>query len=157
MRDLGLLSLEIQRMPKAMGVDFSRPAEAPYLSVITPGTHDMNSIRGWWEEDAKLTQKFFNQELGRSGEAPRTAGPEIVEVILRQHLAAPAMWSVFQLQDLLGMDGQLRRDDVAAERINVPANPTHYWRYRLHLTLEKLKRAGEFNSRLQQLITSAGR
>ena len=141
MRDLGLLSLEIQRMPKTSGVDFSRPADAPYLSVVTPSTHDMSTISGWWEEDRELTQKFFNRELGLPGEAPREASPEIVEAVVRQHLTSPAMWSIFQLQDLLGMDGDLRRAGVEAERINVPAIPNFYWRYRLHLTPEKLLRA----------------
>ena len=157
MRDLGLLSLEIQRMPKALGADFSRPANAPYLSVVTPSTHDMSTLRGWWEENSSLTQKFFNEELAQAGEAPRAATPEIVEAIVRQHLASPAMWSIFQLQDLLGMDGGLRRADVDAERINVPAIPNFYWRYRVHLTLEKLQRAGKFNLKLSQLLRAAGR
>jgi 4-alpha-glucanotransferase len=157
MRDLGLLSLEIQRMPKVLGADFSRPANAPYLSVVTPSTHDMSTLRGWWEENSSLTQKFFNEELAQVGEAPREATPEIVEAIVRQHLASPAMWSIFQLQDLLGMDGGLRRADVDAERINVPAIPNFYWRYRVHLTLEKLQRAGKFNLKLSQLLRAAGR
>jgi len=157
MRDLGFLSLEIQRMPKAMGVEFSRPADAPYLSVVTPSTHDMSTIRGWWAEDRGLTQKFFNHELGQPGEPPREASPEIVEAVVRQHLASPAMWSIFQLQDLLGIDGKLRRADVDAERINVPAIPNFYWRYRLHLTLEKLLREENFNSRLTQLLRENGR
>ena len=152
MRDLGLLSLEIQRMPKAPGLDFSRPADAPYLSVVTPSTHDMSTIRGWWTEDRVLTQKFFNRELGLAGEAPPEASAEIVEAVVRQHLASPAMWSVFQLQDLLGLDGKLRRADVEAERINVPAIPNFYWRYRLHLNLEELQRAKAFNTRLWQLL-----
>ncbi|HAO80351.1 MAG TPA: 4-alpha-glucanotransferase [Verrucomicrobia subdivision 3 bacterium] len=157
MRDLGLLSLEIQRMPKTSGVDFSRPADAPYLSVVTPSTHDMSTIRGWWEENRELTQKFFNRELGLPGEAPREASPEIVEAVVRQHLTSPAMWSIFQLQDLLGMDVDLRRAGVEAERINVPAIPDFYWRYRLHLTLEKLLRAEKFNSHLSQLLRKNGR
>jgi len=152
MKQLGLLSLEIQRMPKAMGVEFSRPADAPYLSVITPGTHDMSTIRGWWEEDRKLTQKFFNQELHQPGEAPLHCDPWISEAIVQQHLASPAMWSIFQLQDLLGMDEALRRNDIDAERINVPANPKNYWRYRMHLTLEELIQADAFNSHLNKLI-----
>jgi len=157
MRDLGFLSLEIQRMPKNPAQEFSRPADAPYLSVITPATHDMSTLRGWWEEDSELTQGFFNRELGQPGEAPREAGPEMVAAIVRQHLASPAMWSIFQLQDLLGMDAHLRRTDVAAERINVPAIPNFYWRYRLHLTLEKLAQADEFNSHLKQLLIESGR
>ena len=71
----------------------------------------MSTIRGWWTEDRALTQKFFNRDLGRPGEAPLEATPEIVEAVVRQHLASPAMWSIFQLQDLLGLDGGLRRSE----------------------------------------------
>ena len=157
MRDLGLLSLEIQRMPKNPSQEFSRPAAAPYLSVVTPSTHDMSAIRGWWAEDRALTQKFYNRELGFPGEAPAEATPEIVEAVVRQHLASPAMWSIFQLQDLLGVDGRVRRKDVDAERINVPAIVQYYWRYRLHLTLEKLQKDKKFNARLSQLLREQGR
>jgi 4-alpha-glucanotransferase len=157
MRDLGFLGLEIQRMPKVLGAEFSRPADAPYLSVVTPSTHDMSTIRGWWEEDRELTQKFFNHELGLTGEAPLTAEPPIVQGIVKQHLASPAMWSIFQWQDLMGMDGQLRRADTASERINVPAVPNFYWRYRMHLTLEKLLQAEAFNSQLKQVLAEARR
>jgi 4-alpha-glucanotransferase len=144
-------------MPKTLGAEFSRPAEAPHLSVVTPATHDMSTIRGWWEEDRELTQKFFNRELALAGEAPRTAEPWIVQKVIQQHLASPAMWSIFQWQDLLGMDGNLRRDDVAAERINIPAFPNYYWRYRTHLTLEKLSQADWFNSQLKQMLAESGR
>jgi 4-alpha-glucanotransferase len=117
----------------------------------------MSTLRGWWEEDADLTRKFFNRELGRSGEAPRACGPELVEAILQQHLASPAMWSIFQLQDLLGMDAHLRRAEIAAERINLPAIPDYYWRYRMHLNLEQLLLAEDFNVRLAKLIRKNGR
>ena len=157
MRELGFLGLEIQRMPKSPGQEFSRPAEAPYLSVVTPSTHDMSTIRGWWAEDRALTQKFFNRDLGLPGEAPLECEPRMVEAVVRQHLASPAMWSIFQLQDLLGLDGHLRRADVDAERINVPAIPNYYWRYRLHLTLEELLREERFNSHLAQLLRENGR
>jgi 4-alpha-glucanotransferase len=157
MQDLGFLSLEIQRMPKTLGVEFSRPADAPYLSVVTPSTHDMSTIRDWWTEDRELTQKFFNRELGLAGEAPPTAEPWLVQSVVRQHLASPAMWSIFQLQDLIGMDGGLRRSHVASERINVPAIPNYYWRYRMHRTLEKLLQADGFNSHLKQLLAESGR
>jgi 4-alpha-glucanotransferase len=157
MRDLGFLSLEIQRMPKALGQEFSSPSDAPYLSVITPATHDMSTLRGWWEENRELMQKFFNQELGLPGEAPAAAEPWIVQSIVRQHLASPAMWSIFQWQDLLGMDGSLRRENVAAERINVPANPNFYWRYRLHLTLERMLQADGFNALLKEMLAISGR
>jgi 4-alpha-glucanotransferase len=157
MKQLGVLSLEVQRMPKQLHREFSRPANAPYLSVITPSTHDMSTIRGWWEEDRAGIQRFYNQELGRPGEAPRRCESWISRAIIRQHLASPAMWSIFQLQDLLGMDEPLRRADVAAERINVPAIPVYYWKYRMHLTLEGLQRAETFNGELKVAIEQNGR
>ncbi len=157
MRDLGLLSLEIQRMPKNPGQKFSRPADAPYLSVATPSTHDMSTIRGWWTEDAAFSQKFFNGELRQPGTAPQAATPKIVEAVVRQHLASPAMWSIFQLQDLFGIDGDLRHTEVDAERINVPAIPNFYWRYRMHLPLEKLLREKKFNTHLARLLRECGR
>ena len=152
MRDLGLLSLEIQRMPKTPGETFFRPAKAPYLSVVTPSTHDMSTIRGWWTEDRELTRRFYREELGLTGEAPVTCSGPLNEAVVRQHLASPAMWSIFQLQDLLGMDEVLRRANPEEERINVPAIPQFRWRYRLHLSLESLRQAAAFNAHLQSLL-----
>jgi 4-alpha-glucanotransferase len=157
MKQLGLLSLEIQRMPKDMSRDFSRPQEAPYLSVVTPSTHDMSTIRGWWEEDRAVTLKFYHQELGQPGEAPPTCEPWINKAIIQQHLSSPAMWSIFQLQDLLGIDQTLRRPNPADERINVPANPKNYWRYRLHLPLERLLNETTFNDEIKRLVHHSGR
>ncbi len=157
MKDLGFLSLEIQRMPKDPGQEFFRPDFAPYLSVVTPSTHDMSTVRGWWEEDPSIRQRFFNQELGQAGPAPSTCTPAINRMIVEQHLYSPAMLSVFQLQDILGMDGSLRREDPHAERINIPANPKHYWRYRMHLSLEDLLRADEFNKRFGRMLIDSGR
>ena len=157
MKQFGILGLEVQRMPKSSKDEFSFPAKAAYLSVVTPSTHDMSTIRGWWEEDPAITQKFFNQELGQPGRAPEKCEPWINKAIVGQHLASPAMWSVFQLQDLMGIDGNLRRADPHEERINIPANPQHYWRYRMHLPLEQLLEAGEFNQELRNCIQQAGR
>ena len=67
------------------------------------------------------------------------------------------MWSIFQLQDLLGMDEKLRRAHHAAERINIPAITAYYWRYRMHLTLEKLQQAHGFNRELKKCIAQSGR
>ena len=157
MKDLGLLSLEIQRMPKQLGREFFHPKDAPYLSVVTPSTHDMSTIRGWWEEDRNLTQRFYNRELGRTGAAPSKCEPWLVEAVLSQHLHSPAMWSIFQIQDLLGIDEQLRRSDPHAERINVPANPKNYWRYRMHIALETLLDSHKFTNRIHQLVQESGR
>jgi 4-alpha-glucanotransferase len=157
MRQLGILSLEVQRMPKNTSRAFARPAEAPYLSVVTPSTHDMSTIRGWWEEDPALTQRFFNQELGQWGDAPAFCEPWINKAVVLQHLHSPAQWAIFQLQDLMGMSEHFRRENPHDERINVPANPQHYWRYRMHLTLEELLEEKAFNVDLRREVAASGR
>jgi 4-alpha-glucanotransferase len=157
MKQLGLLSLEIQRMPKNAGKDFFHPNDAPYLSVVTPSTHDMSTIRGWWEEERELTQRFYNHELGQAGEAPVNCEAWINKAIVLQHLYSPAIWSVFQIQDLLGMDEELRREDPNEERINVPANSKHYWQYRMHIKLEDLLKGNSFNEELKGYVRASGR
>ncbi|MGB8193878.1 MAG: 4-alpha-glucanotransferase [Chitinophagaceae bacterium] len=157
MRQLGILSLEIQRMPKDPHKAFFHPNDAPYLSVVTPSTHDMSTIRGWWEEDRAKTQQFYNHDLGQWGEAPRTCEAWISKAIILQHLHSPAMWSVFQLQDLMGMNDNIRRENPNEERINIPANPKHYWRYRMHLYLEDLLKSKEFNEELKEYVHISGR
>jgi 4-alpha-glucanotransferase len=157
MSDLGILSLEVQRMPKQLGIEFFHPAQAPYLSVVTPSTHDMSTIRGWWEEDRTRTQRFFNTILGLPGGAPYFCEPWINRMIVEQHLNSPAMWSIFQLQDILGSDGAIRRENPQAERINIPANPKHYWRYRMNIPLEQLLEEDAFNGALKSSIIRSGR
>jgi 4-alpha-glucanotransferase len=157
MQELGILSLEIQRMPKDTSREFFHPADAPYLSVVTPSTHDMSTVRGWWEEDRGQTQRFFNHELGHWGTAPFYCEPWVNKAVILQHLHSPAMWSIFQLQDLFGMSDTLRRENPEEERINVPANPKHYWRYRTHFTLEELQKADAFNEDLKKYIRASER
>ena len=157
MRQLGLLSLEIQRMPKDPKKKFFHPNDAPYLSVVTPSTHDMSTIRGWWEENRENTSDFYHEELGQNGTPPYYCEAWINKAIVVQHLYSPAMWSVFQLQDLLGIDASLRRTHPADERINIPADPNHRWTYRMHLSVEELEEATQFNNELRELITLSGR
>ena len=157
MQQLGILSLEIQRMPKKTNTEFFHPYDAPYLSVITPSTHDMSTIRGWWEENRERTQNFYNHVLGQWGDAPYFCEPWISRAIVLQHLYSPAMWSIFQLQDIFGMSETLRRENPQEERINNPANPKNYWQYRIHLTLEELINQKEFNNELSDYIHNSGR
>ena len=136
---------------------FFHPNDAPYLSVVTPSSHDTSTIRGWWEEDKNKTQQFFNYEIGEKGEAPEFCEPWINKAILSQHLHSPAMWAIFQLQDFLGVDASIRRNNPKEEQINVPANPKHYWRYRMHISLEKLLTEASFNEEWRTTILSSGR
>lgn len=157
MRELEILSLEVQRMPKNPKIKFNHPADYPYLSVATPSSHDTSTIRGWWEEDTSRTQQFYTDILGKEGGSPFFCEPWIVQEIIVQHLYSPSMWAIFPIQDLIGMDEKLRVVDAKSERINNPGNPQHYWRYRMHIALEDLMKEDDFNDMLQNMIKASGR
>jgi len=157
MNALEILSLEIQRMPKKPNTEFAMPADAPYLSVCTTSTHDMNPIRAWWEEDAILTQRFYNRALGMQGAAPNTCEQWIVEKIIEQHLNSKAMWIILPWQDWMALDAKLCHEHPNAERINVPSNPRNFWCYRMHITLEQLLKEEDFNQRISEMIIKSGR
>lgn len=156
LKELGILSLEIQRMPKTSNVAFAHPAWAPYMSVVSPSTHDMPTLRGWWREDQSVTGFFAWHMLGMAFPPTELSGETAISIIL-QHLQSPAMWSIFPLQDLLAIDESLRHPDPDAERINVPAIMPFYWRYRMHLGMEELAAADEFNRTLQRMVRGTGR
>jgi len=154
---LGFLSMEVQRMPKQSHQKFFDPAHANYLAVVTPSTHDMSTLREWWLEDKGGSQQFYNNQLWQHGAAPEEANTHIVRSIVLQHLASPAMWSVFQLQDLFAIHDNMRIQNPYEERINIPGDSKHYWRFRMHLPIEELIKNDNFNKDLQYCITSSGR
>ena len=157
MRELQILSLEIQRMSKMPGEWFADPARYPYHSVCSTSTHDMAPLRAWWEEDSNITARFYHDTLGCDGTPPTHCETWIAQRVINMHLNAPSMLAILPLQDWLALDGQLRRPDPAAERINVPAVHRYYWRYRMHLTLEELLGQEAFNKTLREMISCSGR
>lgn len=157
MSELSLLSLRVQRMPADPKQEFGNPAEYDYFSVCTTSSHDTSTLRGWWEEDAEVTQSFYNTILLKPGAAPATCEPDLAWSVLEQHLYCESMWAVFPIQDWLAIDAGLRNPDAAAERINEPANPMHYWRWRLHLSLDELNAADDFNANVRALVRDSGR
>lgn len=157
MDQMKILTLEIQRMPKNPQHEFGDTWHYPYYSVCTTSTHDMPGIRSWWESDHDMAQKFYNNVLHQSGSAPFYAEPWICEKIVKLHLESPSMLCILPLQDWLSTDGELRRQIPADEQINEPANPKHYWRYRMHLTVENLMTQFPFNQRLSQIIKDSKR
>ena len=158
MDELNILSLEIQRMPKDPKQDFGEPEKYPYYCVCATGTHDTSTLRAWWEEDRDLTRKFFERLPECSGDAPWFCEPWIVEIIIRQHLESPAMLAVLPLQDYLSVDADARyQGDPADERINVPAIPRHYWRYRMHKCVEELLEDKSLCDHIRTLVKRSGR
>lgn len=157
MNQLQIISLEIQRMPKSPQDEFGHVYRYPVRSVCTTGTHDTETLRQWWELDRTLTQRFWNNELGMAGDAPMTADTDVCRRIVNDHLACPSLFCILPLQDWLAIDETLRLKDVNAERINIPANPRHYWRYRMHLTIDQLMKAKDFNQQIRDMIQASGR
>ena len=157
MNELRVLSLEIQSMPKDPHVRFGHLSRNPYRSVCTFSTHDMATLRQWWDEDASRTQDYFNSMLYHEGNAPHPLPGWLARDIVSRQLASPSMLCVLSIQDWLAMDERIRLDDADAERINIPANPHHYWRYRMHISLENLMADKSFTENIRNLIVQNGR
>jgi 4-alpha-glucanotransferase len=157
MNQLRILSLEIQSMPKETGLRFGILDHNPYRSVDTISTHDMSTLRQWWDEDLERAQNYFNSVLCIDGPAPHPLPGWLARQIVSRHLSCPSMLCLLSLQDWLSIDEHLRLPDADAERINIPANPRHYWRYRMHLTIEQLLASDDFNAQVSELIENCGR
>lgn len=159
LEQLHILSLEIQRMPKNYGVRFDNTAQNPYYSVATIATHDMPPFRLWWARQTEERQAFWQEVLHRNVNAPipEEATTDICAAVVAQHLTSPSMLCLLAWQDWLSISSELRASDPATEQINEPANPHHYWGYRMHLTLEALQAATDFNAHLRHFIARSGR
>ncbi|MGM9869334.1 MAG: 4-alpha-glucanotransferase [Sodaliphilus sp.] len=154
---LRILSLEIQSMPKDVNVKFGVLQSNPYRSVSTISTHDMPTLRQWWDEDWEQTQEYYNAVLWKQGPAPHPLPGDVARQVVVNHLNSPSMLCLLSLQDWLSIDERIRLADPDAERINIPANPRHYWRYRMHMTISQLQADTEFNSTITNLLTNSGR
>ena len=157
MNQLQILSLEIQRMPKDPKDEFGHVYNYPFRSVCTIGTHDMSTLRGYWKEDAQITERYYHYELGHWGEVPQDAPGWLCREVVSQHLNCPSLLCILTWQDWTSIDESLRNPDIEIERINVPANPRHYWRWRMHITLEDLMKKDDFNEQIRNMISESGR
>ena len=157
MNELKILSLELQSMPKSVTTRFGHLSQNPYRSVCTISSHDMTTLRQWWDEDYERTQDYYNSMLHREGPAPHPLPGWLAKDIIARHLDSPSMLCILSVQDWLAMDERLRLPDADAERINIPANPKHYWRYRMHLNIEDLIADSKFIDDISTLVGQAGR
>lgn len=157
LQQLHILTLEIQSMPKQTGERFAHLSKNPYYSVNTPTTHDMPTLREWWDEDTSRTQDFYNAMLYRTGSAPHPLPGWLARDILYRHLTSPSLLCIIALQDWLAMDEARRRKDALAERVNVPAEAHHYWRYRMHLALDEMLQDAALQKEISDLVRQSGR
>lgn len=158
MGGLGILSLRIQRMPEAPGEKFADTCKYPYYSVCSTGTHDMETLIGWWKKDKKLSSSFFYDVLHCAGDLPSVCEPWLCSLIIERNMGSPSMLAVLPLQDWLSIEEDTRyHGDPSDERINVPSEPGHYWRYRMHPDLEMLLENRVLCSHIRDMVKGSGR
>ena len=132
--DLGFLTPSVLKLVKDTGFPgmkvlefaFDSREESDYLPhnyttncVVYTGTHDNNTIRGWYEEmdeaDRQLSVDYMNNA--------HTPGDEIHWDFVRLALSSVAKLAVIPVQDYLGLGGEAR--------INTPSTLGENWRWRM--------------------------
>ena len=129
--DLGILTDEVHRLRETSGLPgmrvlefaFSDPSNA-YLphnykpnGICYTGTHDNDTIAGWYASAPKRERDFAEKYLGVSG------AENVPRALLRAGQGSAAELFVAQLQDYLGLGSE--------SRINVPGVGSGNWRWRL--------------------------
>ena len=133
--NLGIITPDVEAVRKkyelpgmlVLHFAFGNPADNPYAphnntpdNVIYTGTHDNNTSRGWFVEDATEQElKNFSAYIGRDliDEFIFTAE------ITRMALSSVANTAVIQMQDYLRLGSEAR--------INVPSTPSGNWAWRM--------------------------
>ena len=154
---LRILTLEVQRLPKQQGGEFTHLEANPVRSVCTISTHDMSPLSLWWQENPERRQRFYVTMLQKEGRASEVLPAHIAEEIIARHLYCPSMLCILSLQDWLSMDGELRSNHPQQERINLPSDPFNRWQYRMHLTIEELLAASRYNNKVKTMVTRSRR
>ncbi|KAL9361259.1 hypothetical protein Peur_044044 [Populus x canadensis] len=157
MQELGLIGLRIQRMPSESDLEFGIPSQYSYMTVCAPSCHDCSTFRAWWEEDEERRCRYFKNLVGPDAIPSSQCVPDIAHFVIRQHVEAPSMWAIFPLQDLLALKEEYTTRPATEETINDPTNPKHYWRYRVHVTLESLLKDKELITTIKGLVRGSGR
>jgi 4-alpha-glucanotransferase len=157
LNELRILTLEIQQLPKQQGFEYAHLEANPIRSVCTISTHDMPSLRQWWQENPERRQRFYVTMLQKEGRAPEQLPAHLAEEIIARHLYCPSMVCLLSLQDWLAMDGELRSKHPQSERINTPSDPYNRWQYRMHLTIEELLAADRYNNKVKTMIQRSRR
>jgi 4-alpha-glucanotransferase len=86
--------------------------------VAYTGTHDNNTIRGWYRQEGNKNHQQIEQYIGRS-----LTEDDIPEIFGRLAYASVANVAILPIQDVLGLD------EIA--RMNTPASGENNWQWRL--------------------------
>jgi 4-alpha-glucanotransferase len=128
--DLGTITPAVHALRRRFGLPgmlvaqfgFDGSADNPYLpanhvadAVLYPGTHDNNTVAGWYASLDDGARAHVQRVLG--------CGPdEVPAALLRATWQSPAEIAIFPFQDLLGLG--------AGARMNVPGTVAGNWTWR---------------------------
>ncbi|MDQ3849127.1 MAG: 4-alpha-glucanotransferase [Actinomycetota bacterium] len=133
--DLGVITEPVTRLRRELGFpgmvvlqfafDPDDPAGPHRLdhhepnSVAYSGTHDHDTLRGWWESAPAAVRRTAEEQVDRAGLRER----EPWWSLIRLTFSSPARLAMLQAQDVLGLGSEAR--------MNVPGRPSGSWRWRL--------------------------
>ncbi|MDR1317154.1 MAG: 4-alpha-glucanotransferase [Spirochaetales bacterium] len=160
---LGILGLRIPRWVRRYresGEPFIPPAEYPRLTVCAASVHDTSTVREWWETEndrgglwRALGLSTADASGNSGGQAPSAYSPETAERIFGGLLGAQSVLVMFQFQDFFALEPDLRVENAADERINVPGTVADTnWSYRMPFTLEDFDAGGGLAKRIHALV-----
>lgn len=133
--DLGVITDEVRNLMRDCGFPgmkilvFAFDSDLktnPYLphnhsidSVVYTGTHDCNTVKGWFTNDlTRLQKKNLFEYLGKE-----TSDEDICEELIRQAYGSPSCLAVLPIQDVLELDG--------SARFNFPGAKESNWQWRV--------------------------
>jgi 4-alpha-glucanotransferase len=100
------------------------PFSYSHNTAVYTGTHDNNTVVGWYDEAKKETRKKKKTvDFSLLAEYFDTGGSNIHWQMIREAMKSAANISIFPMQDILGLDQDAR--------MNTPGIPTGNWRWRL--------------------------
>jgi 4-alpha-glucanotransferase len=117
-----------------------RPEHHHPDQVLYTGTHDNDTLRGWWETLPTSAARRPG-ELARAGIRER----EPWWALVRLALSSPARLCMLQVQDVLGLGSEAR--------MNFPGRATGQWRWRMEPGQPTARHA----RRLRAMTEEAGR
>ena len=133
--NLGIITPDVEALRKKMELPgmlvlhfaFGNPADNPYAphnhtrdSVVYTGTHDNNTSRGWFENDATEDEiKNFSSYVGRD----IMDGYIFTSEVTRLAVSSVADTAIIPMQDYLRLG--------AEARTNTPSTPTGNWAWRM--------------------------
>lgn len=96
---MAILQFAFEPSDDGFGVSDYLPHNHRYNLAVYTGTHDNDTVLGWWGQQPEALRSWVRAYLG-------TDGSEIHRDLIRCALASVARYAIFPLQDLLGLGAE---------------------------------------------------